>query len=392
LDARRFLSRRMDRIPEFSLTKFFELASGMEGVISLGIGEPDFVTPSVLTEAGIASLRAGKTGYTVNAGLPELREALSNYLESLYGLRYNPADEILFTIGVSEAFTLALMAIVDPGDEVIIPEPSFVSYEPVVAMAGGNPIPVATYMEEDFQVRASDIETAITDRTKAILISYPNNPTGAVMDREHLLAVAELAEKHDLLVISDEIYDRLVYGVEHIPFATLPGMWERTVHLGGFSKSHAMTGWRLGYVAAPAPLLEGMLRLHQYAIMTAPTPAQYAALEALRNPSAEDAVREMIEAYDARRKVIVNGLNSIGLKTFEPHGAFYAFPSVEVTGMNGEEFSRKLLEEERVAVVPGSAFGIGGENFVRCSYAASMEDIEEALERMRKFVERHKSV
>ncbi len=392
MDARRFLSRRMDRIPEFSLTKFFELASGMEGVISLGIGEPDFVTPSVLTEAGIASLRAGKTGYTVNAGLPELREALSNYLESLYGLRYNPADEILFTIGVSEAFTLALMAIVDPGDEVIIPEPSFVSYEPVVAMAGGNPIPVATYMEEDFQVRASDIETAITDRTKAILISYPNNPTGAVMDREHLLAVAELAEKHDLLVISDEIYDRLVYGVEHIPFATLPGMWERTVHLGGFSKSHAMTGWRLGYVAAPAPLLEGMLRLHQYAIMTAPTPAQYAALEALRNPSAEDAVREMIEAYDARRKVIVNGLNSIGLKTFEPHGAFYAFPSVEVTGMNGEEFSRKLLEEERVAVVPGSAFGIGGENFVRCSYAASMEDIEEALERMRKFVERHKSV
>jgi len=390
LDASRFLSRRMSLIPEFSLTRFFELANGMEGVISLGIGEPDFVTPKVLTEAGIASLRAGKTGYTVNAGILELREALSEYLESLYGLRYDPADEILFTIGVSEAFTLALMAVVDPGDEVIIGEPSFVAYEPIVTMAGGTPVPVATYVEEDFQLRASDVEKAITPRTKAILISYPNNPTGAVMDREHLEALAEVAERHDLLVISDEIYDRLVYGVEHIPFASLPGMRERTVHLGGFSKSHAMTGWRLGYAAAPAPLLDGMLRLHQYSIMTAPTPAQYAALEAFRNPAAEDAVREMLDAYDARRRLIVGGLNSIGLETFEPFGAFYAFPSVEITGMNGEEFSRRLLEEERVAVVPGSAFGVGGENFVRCSYAASMEDIEEALERMARFVQRHK--
>ncbi len=390
MDASRFLSRRMNLIPEFSLTRFFELANGMEGVISLGIGEPDFVTPKVLTEAGIASLRAGKTGYTVNAGILELREALSEYLESLYGLRYDPADEILFTIGVSEAFTLALMAVVDPGDEVIIAEPSFVAYEPIVTMAGGTPVPVATYVEEDFQLRASDVEKAITPRTKAILISYPNNPTGAVMDREHLEALAEVAERHDLLVISDEIYDRLVYGVEHIPFASLPGMRERTVHLGGFSKSHAMTGWRLGYAAAPAPLLDGMLRLHQYSIMTAPTPAQYAALEAFRNPAAEDAVREMLEAYDARRRLIVDGLNSIGLETFEPFGAFYAFPSVEVTGMDGEEFSRRLLEEERVAVVPGSAFGVGGENFVRCSYAASMEDIEEALERMARFVQRHK--
>jgi len=390
LDASRFLSRRMNLIPEFSLTRFFELANGMEGVISLGIGEPDFVTPKVLTEAGIASLRAGKTGYTVNAGILELREALSEYLESLYGLRYDPADEILFTIGVSEAFTLALMAVVDPGDEVIIAEPSFVAYEPIVTMAGGTPVPVATYVEEDFQLRASDVEKALTPRTKAILISYPNNPTGAVMDREHLEALAEVAERHDLLVISDEIYDRLVYGVEHIPFASLPGMRERTVHLGGFSKSHAMTGWRLGYAAAPAPLLDGMLRLHQYSIMTAPTPAQYAALEAFRNPAAEDAVREMLEAYDARRRLIVDGLNSIGLETFEPFGAFYAFPSVEVTGMDGEEFSRRLLEEERVAVVPGSAFGVGGENFVRCSYAASMEDIEEALERMARFVQRHK--
>ncbi len=390
MDASRFLSRRMNLIPEFSLTRFFELANGMEGVISLGIGEPDFVTPKVLTEAGIASLRAGKTGYTVNAGILELREALSEYLESLYGLRYDPADEILFTIGVSEAFTLALMAVVDPGDEVIIAEPSFVAYEPIVTMAGGTPVPVATYVEEDFQLRASDVEKALTPRTKAILISYPNNPTGAVMDREHLEALAEVAERHDLLVISDEIYDRLVYGVEHIPFASLPGMRERTVHLGGFSKSHAMTGWRLGYAAAPAPLLDGMLRLHQYSIMTAPTPAQYAALEAFRNPAAEDAVREMLEAYDARRRLIVDGLNSIGLETFEPFGAFYAFPSVEVTGMDGEEFSRRLLEEERVAVVPGSAFGVGGENFVRCSYAASMEDIEEALERMARFVQRHK--
>ncbi len=392
MDAGRFLARRMDRVPEYSLTQFFEIANGMEGVISLGIGEPDFVTPAVITEAGIASLRDGKTGYTVNLGLRELRDALSEHIERLYGIRYDPADEIILTIGVSEALTLALMALIDPGDEVIIPEPCFVSYEPTVAMAGGIPVPVATYAEEDFQVRASDVESAITPRTKALLLSYPNNPTGAEMDREHLLALAEVARKHDLVVISDEIYDRLVYGVEHIAFPSLPGMRERTVLLGGFSKSYAMTGWRLGYAAAPAALLEGMLRLHQYSIMTAATPSQHAALVALTDPRAEEALQEMLAAYDARRKFIVQGLNDIGLETFEPHGAFYAFPSVAITGMDGAEFSRRLLEEEKVAVVPGSAFGIGGENFVRCSYAASMEDIEEALDRMDRFVARHRAV
>ncbi len=391
MDARRFLAKRMDRVPVYSLTRFFEIVNGMDDVISLGIGEPDFVTPGVITEAGIASLRAGKTGYTVNLGLRELRDALSEHIERLYGVRYDPADEIILTIGVSEALTLAVMALIDHGDEVIIPEPCFVSYEPTVAMAGGVPVPVATYAEEDFQVRASDVEAAITPRTKALLLSYPNNPTGAEMDREHLLALAEVARKHDLVVISDEIYDRLVYGVEHIAFPSLPGMRERTILLGGFSKSYAMTGWRLGYAAAPASLLEGLLRLHQYSIMTAPTPAQHAALAALTDPRAEEALQEMRSAYDARRKVIVQGLNDIGLETFEPHGAFYAFPSVAVTGMDGVEFSRRLLEEEKVAVVPGSAFGIGGENFVRCSYAASMENIEEALERMARFVSRHRA-
>jgi aminotransferase len=384
---RQFVANKIEKVPPSGIRRFFDIAATMDDVISLGIGEPDFATPPSIVSAGIRSLEAGETHYTSNSGISALRVALSDHLERLYGLRYDPETELLVTVGVSEALYLALAATTDYGDEVIVPEPCFVSYNSEVIFGGGVPVNVCTSAQNDFQVLSSQIEEVITGKTKTLLLGYPNNPTGAVMSRENLLDVARLAQKHDLLVISDEIYDRLVYGAEHTCFASLPEMRQRTILLGGFSKSYAMTGWRIGYAAAPADILAAMRKVHQYTIMSAPTIAQYAALEALQH--GEEALQEMRARYDRRRRLIVDGLNSIGLTCFEPKGAFYAFPSIAVTGMTDEEFSERLLHEERVACVPGSAFGTCGAGHVRCSYATGYDQIEQALDRMARFAQRH---
>lgn len=382
----KFIADRIHAVPPSGIRKFFDIAATMDDVISLGIGEPDFTSPARTVSAGVQALQHGETHYTSNNGLIELREALADYIEGLYGIRYNPQDEILVSVGVSEALYLVSTALINPGDEVIIPEPSFVSYGPEIIFAGGKPVMVPTYMEEDFQVRIADLEAAITPKTKALLLGYPNNPTGAVLTHERLLEIAKLAEQHDLLVISDEIYDRLVYGIQHTQFATLPNMRDRTLVLGGFSKSHAMTGWRVGYVVANAEFIAAMRKIHQYTIMSAPTVSQYAALEALK---CEDDVQMMVSEYDRRRQLLVKGLNELGLATFEPRGAFYTFPNVKASGMDGETFSELLLQEEHVAVVPGSAFGNSGKDFVRACYATSYEQIEQALERIHRFMQRH---
>lgn len=385
------LSERIHRVPPSAIRRFFDIAATMENVISLGIGEPNFVTPAPILQAGLESIRQGDTAYTSNAGVLELRASVSEMLHRRYnGPLYDAEKEVLITVGVSEAMYLAMQAILDPGDEVIVPQPCFVSYTADVILAGGTVVDVPTYAANDFVLTPEQIEAVITPRTKALLIGYPCNPTGAVMNREELLAIARVVEKHDLLVISDEIYDRLVYGShEHVMFASLPGMAERTIHLGGMSKDYAMTGWRIGYAAGPADLLGAMRKVHQYLIMSAPTAGQAAALAALTDPVAELAVQEMVASYDARRRLIVGGLNEIGLDCFEPKGAFYAFPSVKRTGMDEHEFAERLLLEEQVAVIPGSAFGRGGEGHVRCAYAASQENIEIALERMFRFMRRH---
>ena len=383
---RDFVARHITRVPPSGIRRFFDITATMDDVVSLGIGEPDFVTPEPILRAGITSLEQGKTHYTSNSGIAELRVALAAHLENLYDVTYDPENEILATVGVSEALYLALSAVIDPGDEIIVPTPCFVSYQPEVLFAGGTPIPLKTGVEDDFQVSASALKAHITPKTKALLIGYPNNPTGAVMSRERLQALADVAKESDLLVISDEIYDRLVYDHEHVCIASLEGMHERTITLGGFSKDYAMTGWRIGYAAAPAPILAAMRKIHQYTIMSAPTISQIAALEALR--IGNEYVESMVAEYNRRRRLIVDGLNELGLKTFEPRGAFYAFPSVDASGMDDETFAERLLDEERVAVIPGNAFGADG-NFVRCSYATSYEEIEEALERMRRFMERH---
>jgi aminotransferase len=358
----------------------------MEGVISLGVGEPDFSTPWHIREAAIYSIERGHTMYTSNLGMPELREGLSHYLKNTYKLEYNPNDELLITVGVSEALDLVMRAIINPGDEVIMPDPAYVSYSPCVILAGGIPVMVPTCEEKNFEVSAADIETKVTSKTKAILIGYPANPTGAVMPENKLKQIAEVARRHKLLVVSDEIYAKLVYGTTHTCLATLPGMKESTVLLGGFSKAFAMTGWRIGYAAANKEIISAMTKIHQYTIMSAPTMGQIAAIEALK--SGEDSITEMTEAYNRRRLVIVEGLNDIGLSCFEPKGAFYAFPSIKATGMTSEKFAERLLLEEKVAVVPGNAFGQCGEGYVRCCYATSLGDIEEALSRMRQFVDK----
>jgi aminotransferase len=382
-----YLATRVAGLKPSGIRKFFDIVATMKDVISLGIGEPDFTTPDHILQAGIRSLQHGETHYTSNAGKLNLRQAVTEYLERRYTVQYDPATEIVITVGVSEALYLALTALLNPGEEVIIPTPCFVSYQAEVILAGGVPVEVPTYVEDGFQMRPDRLQAAITPRTKAILISSPNNPTGGVATRQNLLEVARLAAQHDLIVISDELYDQLVYGVEHVCFASLPGMRERTVLLGGFSKNYAMTGWRVGFAAAPANILRGLVRIHQYTIMSAPTTAQDAALEAILHGDA--AVEAMRQEYDRRRQLIVSGMNALGLSTFEPHGAFYAFPSIAVTGMDEDTFAQKLLEEERVACVPGSAFGPGGEGYVRCSYATAYEKIEEALQRIQRFVQRH---
>jgi aminotransferase len=382
-----YLARRVAGLKPSGIRKFFDIVATMKDVISLGIGEPDFITPQPIMEAGINALRNGQTHYTSNAGLIELRQAIVSQLEKLYGVSYDPQHEVIATVGVSEALYLAMVALLEQGDEVIIPTPCFVSYQAEVILAGGVPIEVPSLMEDNFQPRASAIEAAITPKTKMIFIGYPNNPTGAIASREVLLEIAKLAEQYDLVVLSDEIYDRLVYGVTHTCFAALPGMRPRTVTLGGFSKDYAMTGWRIGYAAAPAEILQGLLRVHQYTVMSAPTASQYAALEALLH--GEQHVEEMRKEYDRRRRLIVAGLNDLGLTTFEPLGAFYAFPKITVSGLDDESFAKQLLDEQRVAVVPGSSFGAGGEGFVRCSYATAYEQVEEALRRIGQFMQHH---
>ncbi|MCJ7733835.1 MAG: aminotransferase class I/II-fold pyridoxal phosphate-dependent enzyme [Anaerolineales bacterium] len=383
---RDFIAKRVAELKPSGIRKFFDIVATMDDVISLGIGEPDFATPEPILEAGIEALRQGETHYTSNAGIYELREAISDLLEEKYGVDYNPNNEVVVTVGVSEALYLALTAVINPGEEIIIPTPCFVSYQAEVLLAGGVPVEVPGTLDNKFQPETGLIEAAITPKTKAIFIGFPNNPTGAVATRENLLDISRIAEKHDLLVISDEIYDSLVYGVEHVCFASLPGMKERTITMGGFSKSYAMTGWRVGYAAAPAEILEGLVRIHQYTVMSAPSISQLAALAAINHGA--DHVEEMRLKYDRRRQLIVSRLNEIGLETFLPEGAFYAFPKITSTGLDDEEFAQKLLEEERVAVVPGSAFGAGGSGFVRCSYATKYKKIEVALERIEKFVKR----
>jgi aminotransferase len=378
------ISQKVATLPPSGIRKFFDLLSSIEDVISLSIGEPDFVTPWHIREAGIYSLEKGYTMYTSNSGMPELRQELASYLELHYGVSYHPDQEILITTGSSEGLDLVLRAVINPGDEVIIPSPCYVAYPADIILTGGVPVIVPTNQQNDFVISASDVETKITRRTKAILIGYPANPTGTVMFRKEADAIAELARKHDLLVISDEIYARLIYGVEHICFPSLPGMKRRTILISGFSKSHAMTGWRIGYVAADRRFIQAMTKIHQYTMLCAPTMTQMAAVEALKNGEAD--VESMVQEYNRRRRFMVKRLNEIGLSCFEPKGAFFAFPSIEITGMSSEEFAEKLLLQEKVAVVPGTAFGPCGEGFVRCCYATSLPNIEEALRRMARFV------
>jgi aminotransferase len=384
----KYLSKRVAGLKPSGIRKFFDIAATMKDVISLGIGEPDFTTPKPILEAGIRSLQQGSTHYTSNSGKLELRQAIADNLFRLYGVKYDPVNEVIATVGVSEALYLTMTAILDEGDEVIIPTPCFVSYQAEVILAGGVPIEIPARMEDNFQVDPARIAAAITPRTKAIFVGYPSNPTGAVATRETLLEVAELAEKNDLVIISDEIYDRLVYGFQHVCMPSLSeSIKRRTILLGGLSKDYAMTGWRIGYAAGPADLIKGLVRIHQYTIMSAPTTAQDAAIEALTN--GEPFVQEMVTEYNRRRQLLVSGLNRLGLRTFEPRGAFYAFPNIRTSGMNDEAFCQKLLEEEHVAVVPGNSFGPGGEGFVRACYATEYSKIEEALHRMEKFMQRH---
>jgi aminotransferase len=385
--SERALAERVRIVPPSGIRKFFDILSSMDDVISLGIGEPDFDTPRSIIEAGVESLREGRTHYTSNYGTLELRKALAEHLQRLYGVEYDPKRELLITVGASEAVDLALRATCDPGDEVILHEPSYVAYEPAIAFAGGTVVHVSTRFEDDFALDPAAVEAAITPRTKAIFLGYPCNPTGAVLPDAVQDELARIAERHDLLVYSDEIYDRLAYGsYRHRAFSALPGMRDRTILMGGFSKAYAMTGWRIGWMAAPAELIEGILKIHQYTIMTAPTVAQDAALVAI--VEGEPEVERMLAEYDRRRRLVVDGLNGMGLETFEPRGAFYAFPRITSTGLDAETFSRRLLEEERVAVVPGGAFGPSGENHVRACYATSYERLEEALTRIDRFVQR----
>lgn len=382
------LSRRVAGLRPSGIRKFFDIAATMKDVISLGIGEPDFTTPKPILEAGIHSLKSGETHYTSNHGKHELRQALAKHLQDLYGVRYDPAEEMIITVGVSEALYLTMTAILDPGDEVIIPTPCFVSYQPEVIMAGGVPVEIPTRMEDNFEVDPASIRAAVNSRTKAIFIGYPSNPTGAVASRQVLTAIAEIAEQNDLILISDEIYDRLVYDFQHVCVPALgESIRRRTVLIGGFSKDYAMTGWRIGYAAGPSDIIKGMIRIHQYTIMSAPTTAQDAALEALKG--GEKYVQEMLAEYNRRRRLLVDGFNRLGLTTFEPRGAFYAFPKITASGMDDETFCHKLLEEEHVAVIPGNSFGPGGEGFVRACYATSYEQLEEALRRMEKFMSRY---
>lgn len=380
------LNHAVETTPPSGIRRFFDIASQMEGAISLGVGEPDFATPWRIREAAIYAIERGSTTYTSNAGLPELREEIGALLFGRYGVRYDPAREVIVTVGVSEGLDLALRALLNPGDEVLFVEPCYVSYLPGIRFAGGTPVPIPTRGEDGFRLRAEAVEAAVTPRTKAILLCYPSNPTGATQTREDLQALVDIAVRHDLYILSDEIYDRLTYVGEHTCVASLHGARERTILLNGFSKAYAMTGWRVAYACAPADIAAAMLKIHQYTMLCASHISQVAAVEALRH--GEKDVREMVDDYNQRRRYFVRGLNAIGLDCFEPNGAFYSFPSVQRTGLTSEAFAEALLMEERVATVPGSVFGASGEGYVRCSYATGLAQLEEALERMRRFMDR----
>lgn len=388
MDYDKYLNPAVASLPPSGIRRFFELASNIRDCISLGVGEPDFVTPWEIRDAAIKSVQAGKTQYTSNAGLLSLREEIAGYLSARFNAVYEPGSEIIVTIGASEAIDLALRTLVRPGDEVLIPSPSYVSYAPNAAITGGVAVAVETSAKNGFALTPELLEKAITPRSKALILPYPNNPTGAIMTRAQLEKIAEVAERHDLFVISDEIYAELTYGQKHASFAVIPGMKKRTILINGFSKAFAMTGWRLGYFCAPEAVVKAAYKIHQYTIMCAPTASQVAGEAALRSGREDEyrAVTEMRESYDVRRRYLVAKFNEIGLSTFEPKGAFYVFPSVKSTGLTGDEFAERLLKEQRVAVVPGSAFGDSGKYFVRCSYATSLADLKTAVERIKAFL------
>lgn len=382
---------RVRDVPPSGIRKFFDIVSTMKDAISLGVGEPDFGTQWTVSDAAIYSLRQGRTHYTANAGLIELREAVCDYVRARFGVSYDPKTEVFMTVGASEGIDAALRVLVEPGDEVLLPDPSYVSYSPGVIFAGGVPVPIVTREEDEFRIMPDALRNAITPRTKALILPYPNNPTGAVMDRRDLEAIAGVLRGTNIIVIADEIYAELTYGgLKHTSFAAIDGMRERTILLNGFSKAFAMTGWRMGYVCAPKELIKIMLKVHQYTIMCAPTAGQYAALEALRSGADTNYayVAEMVRAYDRRRHIMLDAYAKMGLHCFEPRGAFYTFPCIRSTGLTSQEFAERLLREERVACVPGTAFGESGEGFVRCSYATATDKIVEAMARMGRFVER----
>ena len=383
---RDFICDKIKKIKPSGIRRLFDIANEIPDVISLGVGEPDFDTPWHIREEGIYSLHKGRTFYTSNSGLIELREEIARFMKRKYGLTYDPKHEIVLTVGGSEAIDIALRAILNPGDEVIYPEPCFVSYEPCVLLSDGVPVPIELTAETEFRLQPEQLEAAITPNTKALLISYPNNPTGAIMEREDLEKLVPIIIKHDLLVISDEIYSELSYRDRHVSIASLPGMLERTIVINGFSKSYAMTGWRLGFACGPAGIIEYMLKVHQFGIMSAPTMSQYAAISALKNGDRD--ICTMAESYNQRRRFLMEAFREMGLPCFEPFGAFYVFPDISEFGMGSEEFCTKLLEAENVAVVPGSAFGACGDKYVRISYAYSIEELKEAMARIARFIER----
>lgn len=381
--------KKVRDIPPSGIRKFFDVVATMKDAISLGVGEPDFATPWTIREAGIYSLEKGRTFYTANAGLQELRDEICKYTKRKYNVEYNSKNEVLVTVGGSEAIDLMIRCLVEKGDEVLIPEPSFVCYKPCTALAGGTPVTIETKEENNFRLMPDELKAAITDKTKLLILPYPNNPTGGVMSYDDFCAIAEVLEGTDIMVLSDEIYSELIYSEQgHTCFAAIPGMKERTVVVNGFSKAFAMTGWRLGYALGPAPIIKQMTKVHQYGIMSSPTTSQFAAIEAMRN--CDEDVEAMRKEYNFRRRFIVDGFREMGLSCFEPLGAFYVFPSIKCTGMSSEEFCERLLQEQKVAVVPGNAFGASGEGFIRCSYAYSLDQISEALKRISEFVKKYK--
>lgn len=386
MNYQNLLTQKVQNLKPSGIRRFFDIAGTLDDVITLAIGEPDFTTPWHIRQEGIKSLTKGKTFYSPNSGFEMLREEISNYLNRRFNVDYHPQDEVLVTVGGSEAIDLAIRALVNPGDEVLIPEPCFVCYDPITELVGGVPVPIQTKEEDDFRLTPEELKEKITDKTKILILPFPNNPTGAVMRKEHLEAIAEVLKDTNIMVLSDEIYAELTYGdAHHVTFPAIEGMRERTILVNGFSKAYAMTGWRLGYACGPKEIIAQMRKIHQYGIMCAPTMAQYAAIEGLRN--GDDDIEYMREKYDMRRKYIVNGFRELGFPTFEPEGAFYCFPCIKRTGLSSEEFCEKLLYSKKVAVVPGTAFGASGEGYIRVSYSYSLDHIKEALSRIRAFLD-----